>query len=342
MADGDEGSAFRFHGNWREFAPIAFTNLLLIIVTLGIYRFWAKTRERRYLWSRTDFIGDPLEWTGTGKELFVGFILAVLIFGVPLVLIQFGVQALIMRGQLGLAQLGGLIFTMALLYLVGVARFRALRYRLSRTFWHGIRGGSNDNGLGYGWSYVWKTLVGGLVLFLMMPWAMIDLWNQRWSSMSFGSHDFQACAEHGPLVKRLLLCYAIVVAAVGSLLLAYSASPSAFALLLLIVVFLILLLFPFYYVLFLRLAIGGLSLHRIDFRFTARTIDLVKLLLGDVVLVVFTLGLGFVFLGYRHWTFFIRHMEAGGEIVLAELTQSTTDAPRQGEGLLDAFDVGAF
>jgi hypothetical protein len=71
------------------------------------------------------------------------------------------------------------------------------------------------------------------------------------------------------------------------LLLAYSSNLSAFALLLLIVVFLILLLFPFYYVLSLRLAIGGLSLHRIDFRFTARTIDLVKLLLGDIILVVF-------------------------------------------------------
>ena len=44
-------SAFRFHGSWQEFARIAFPNLLLTIVTLGIYRFWATTREREYLWS---------------------------------------------------------------------------------------------------------------------------------------------------------------------------------------------------------------------------------------------------------------------------------------------------
>ena len=43
-------SAFMFHGTWRDFAPIAFTNLLLTIVTLGIYRFWATTRERQYSW----------------------------------------------------------------------------------------------------------------------------------------------------------------------------------------------------------------------------------------------------------------------------------------------------
>jgi len=62
-------SAIRFTGTWQESLPIALTNLLLTVVTLGIYRFWAKARERRYLWSRTEFIDDRLEWTGTGKEM---------------------------------------------------------------------------------------------------------------------------------------------------------------------------------------------------------------------------------------------------------------------------------
>ena len=70
--------AIHFYGDWREYLPIAFTNFLLTVVTLGIYRFWATARERRYLWSRTTVIDDPLEWTGTGKEMFVGFVIAVL------------------------------------------------------------------------------------------------------------------------------------------------------------------------------------------------------------------------------------------------------------------------
>ncbi len=39
--------AIRFTGSWREYLPIAATNVLLIIVTLGIYRFWAAARQRR-------------------------------------------------------------------------------------------------------------------------------------------------------------------------------------------------------------------------------------------------------------------------------------------------------
>ena len=71
--------AIRFTGNWREYLPIAASNVLLIIVTLGIYRFWAAARQRRYLWSRTEVIGDRLEWSGTGKEMFIGFLIVTLV-----------------------------------------------------------------------------------------------------------------------------------------------------------------------------------------------------------------------------------------------------------------------
>ena len=68
----DDGRAIRFTGSWREYLPIAASNVLLTIVTLGIYRFWAAARQRRYLWSRTEVIDDTLEWTGTGTEMFFG------------------------------------------------------------------------------------------------------------------------------------------------------------------------------------------------------------------------------------------------------------------------------
>ena len=97
-----------------------------------------------------------------------------------------------------------------------------------------------------------------------------------------------------------------------------------------------------YYAAFLREAIGSLTLHKLGFEFTARTMDWFKLILGHIGIVVVTLGIGIIFIGYRNWSFFIRHMEATGEVVLAELTQSTTRELRQGEGLLDAFDVGAI
>ena len=88
----DADSAFAFEGNWQDFAKIALPNLLLTIVTLGVYRFWATTRERRYLWSRTRFVDENLEWAGTGMELFIGFVMVFVLFGIPYFGLSFDTQ----------------------------------------------------------------------------------------------------------------------------------------------------------------------------------------------------------------------------------------------------------
>lgn len=352
-----QDSAFGFEGNWREFAPIAFTNLLLTIVTLGIYRFWATTRERRYLWSNTRFIDDRLEWTGTGLELFIGFLIVAALLFLPLIFIQFGLQAMVMRGYAGIAILLTLGIYIFFLYLYGLARFRALRYRLSRSWWHGIRGGSDDQGFAYGWSSVWKQAVGFLAAGLMIPWAMCSLWNERWGKMSFGGHEFSARADFGKIMWRYILCYlAPFVLIFGGIIAMIpimmtmgmsGEEPGAGAGIVFVVLILaIYLIFPLvilaFYAAFIREAVGTLKLTTIDFEFTARTKDWIKLFLGNVGLVIVTLGIGLIFLGYRNWSFFVRHMEASGEIDLDLLTQSQTREPGQGEGLLDAFDVGAI
>lgn len=353
---GNEDSAFGFDGSWREFAPIAFTNLLLTIVTLGIYRFWATTRERRYLWSRSRFIDERLEWAGTGKELFIGALLVLAAIILPFFVITQVAQALILRGQEAAGATLSLLSFAFIFYLIGVARFRALRYRLSRTRWHGIRGGSDDQGFTFGLSYMWKTVVGYIPAGLLIPWSMVSLWNERWSKMSFGPFAFESDAEGGPIFPRFLLFYLsplLIFIAMVPLFAAgvtqgrFEGAPGGglvfaiFAAIFLFYAGLGLIAVAFYSKYF-RVVVGATRLNDLQFHFEASTKDWLKLLFGDVVLVLFTLGIGYIFLGYRHWKFFITHMEASGEIRLDELTQSTTRTSTHGEGLLDAFDIGAI
>ncbi|MCY4396908.1 MAG: DUF898 family protein, partial [Rhodospirillaceae bacterium] len=63
-------------GRSGELFVIFLVNLALSILTLGIYRFWGRTRIRRYVWSQTSLLGEPLEYTGRGIELFLGFLFA--------------------------------------------------------------------------------------------------------------------------------------------------------------------------------------------------------------------------------------------------------------------------
>ncbi|GAB5351872.1 YjgN family protein [Qipengyuania sp. 483] len=357
--ENEADSAFGFDGNWQDFARIALPNLLLTIVTLGIYRFWATTRERRYLWAHTRFVDERLEWTGKGMELFIGFVLVMLLFFLPFSLIGIVSESLILRGEEGWAMLLTASSFFFILYLTGIARFRALRYRMSRTRWRGIRGGSNNQGFKFGWSYLWKTIVGQIPFGLLVPWSMTSLWNERWNKMSFGPYHFDAEAQAGDIFGRYLLFYlapillfaAMAIAAVtGGGIGAGLGGNDGFgigmglgiAIALFVWFFALGLIAAAFYAKYFREVVGSTRWKDLRFGFEASTADWIKLYLGDFVLVVLTLGIGFVFLSYRHWKFFIVHMEAGGDILLDELTQSTTTTARHGEGLLDAFDIGAI
>ena len=353
-AAGDD-RAIRFTGRWREYLPIAVTNALLIICTLGVYRFWASARQRRYLWSHTQVIDDTLEWTGTGKEMFFGFLIVMAILTPFFLFVSFIYPALLARGKIEAA--GGIIFLfeIVLVYLGGFARFRALRYRLSRSWWHGIRGGSDDPGWNYGGEYLGRFALTFVTMFIMFPWATTRLWNSRWSAMSFGPLEFKANLNADGLKGRWALIYlaplamlivvAAVAAAVGS-----SASPSpgkaTVGGIVIAIVVLVYLAIPLatlhWFAKFYRHAAAATSLGELEFGFEATTLQWLGLFFGNLALAIFTLGFGLTYWGYRNWAFMIRHARIYGSIDLAHLTQSTTHAPREAEGFADAFDVGAI
>jgi uncharacterized membrane protein YjgN (DUF898 family) len=353
---GDYGRAITFHGSWREYLPIAATNVLLIIVTLGIYRFWASARERRYLWSRTHVIDDTLEWTGTGKEMFFGFLMVVAVLAPLFLFVQFVFPALVARGKEGAAAGLFTLFYLGIFVLIGFARFRALRYRLSRTWWHGIRGGSDDSGWTYAAEYLGRTLAAFATLFIMFPWSQTSLWNLRWNKMSFGPLPFRADLTTAGLKRRWALLYlapvgllvvgGILATIVGSSIAASTGSGTPLAAILLGLFALVYLAIPLatlhWYAKYYRHAAVATTLGELEFGFDATTWDWLKLFLGNVALAVVTLGFGIAFWGYRNWSFMVRHAHIYGHINLTGLTQSTTRAPRESEGFADAFDLGAI
>ena len=72
----------------RGLAGLALRGILLMTVTLGLYRFWYVTRLRRYFWAHTRIGSYPLEFTGQPADLIAGFFMAVVIL-LPLYLSLF-------------------------------------------------------------------------------------------------------------------------------------------------------------------------------------------------------------------------------------------------------------
>lgn len=83
-----------FVGARRDFLRLLMRGAALEFVTLGFYRFWLATDMRRHMWSHTSAGGDTLEYTGTGRELLIGFLIALSVI-VPIYLAYFfiGIEA---------------------------------------------------------------------------------------------------------------------------------------------------------------------------------------------------------------------------------------------------------
>ena len=335
-----------FTGRWQEYLSIAVTNLLLTIVTLGIYRFWAKARERRYLWSNTRLIDDELEWTGTGGEMFVGFLM---VMGVMIGwgVLVFGGSALL--GEWFLV-LGGIAFYLFLLWAIGFAQFRALRYRLSRTYWRGIRGGSESNGVGYGWTALGNNFVAGLTLGILTPRAIVENWNDRLRAMSFGPHMLDSDVDTKGLQLRWMMLYVVYIG--FAILIGVTApdpetvDPEAFDPMSLIATLLLLvgigLVMISFWALFFRKAAETFRIGGISAGFEVSTAEWLKFYAKLVGLTIITLGFGAMMWGYWRWEFVMDRLALFGEINVEELTQSTTASPKDAEGFADAFDIGSF
>jgi uncharacterized membrane protein YjgN (DUF898 family) len=98
-ASGPPARRISFHGNGLTLLGVYLVNLLLTLVTLGVYYFWARTRIRHYMLSQTEFESDRFAWHGTGKELFIGFLKLVVLFLIVAIILT-GIQ-LVFKGQPG-------------------------------------------------------------------------------------------------------------------------------------------------------------------------------------------------------------------------------------------------
>lgn len=115
-----------FTADWAEYFKIWIVNVLLTIVTLGIYAAWAKVRRRRYFYSNTHLFGHTFEYLADPVRILYGNLIVVGLF-LLLTLSQIVSPFL----YVGLA----LLFAVAAPWLV----VKALAFNARNTAWRGLR-----------------------------------------------------------------------------------------------------------------------------------------------------------------------------------------------------------
>jgi len=116
----------KFTGSGSEYFRIWMVNLLLTLVTFGIYYPWAKARKLRYFRENTEVGGDPLGFHGSGAQFFRGNMIAGLLLFVYSVAAQ--------------ASPAAALVALVILAAIWPALLRAsLCFRLRNTSWRGVR-----------------------------------------------------------------------------------------------------------------------------------------------------------------------------------------------------------
>jgi uncharacterized membrane protein YjgN (DUF898 family) len=357
------GASPDYGGTAVGIGRIALRNIFFNLLTLGFYRFWGKTRLRRYLWGSISFHGDALEYTGLAKELFFGFLIALAVL-VPLG-IGFGILDFYTAGW-GIEAQSAVqsVYSVVLLILFQFAYFRARRYRLTRTTWRGIRGGQTGSSVKYAFLWLGHMILLGATAGLTVPLKNTTLQRFRMNNTWLGDRKFEFDGRAKDLFGRWLLAWLFFIPTLGltyvwykAAELRYFARRTSFENLRLELPVTGGQIFGIYawFVLAVSAAIvvaggivgGFLGITAEAFQATLKSGEFMSLagptLIAMFLVLYMAIGvIGTVMLTHRLANLLCTRLVFTGEQDFEAIVQSSRAVPARGEGLADALDVGGF
>ncbi len=181
-----DGLKTEFAGQRPRLFKLALVASFWTVLSLGFYRFWMKTRLRRWYWSAIRPGGLPLEYVGDPFEKLLGFFMAVVIMAFYIGI----VNLILMFASLSLFATNFTAYAASLIGVIPIwffARYRARRYVLARTRWRGVRFGLEPGAWGYAGRALWHWLITILSAGLLWPRKTFFLEKYRTDRTVFGS-----------------------------------------------------------------------------------------------------------------------------------------------------------
>lgn len=302
----------QLHGSTGSLFGIQAVNVLFTLLTLGIFYFWGKARVRAYLLGQSELERDRLAYHGTGKELLIGFVKGVVVFGVPVMVLSvlpqvYGAPDAVARGLSSLLWLVGLL-------LVPVAMVGSRRYRLSRTSWRGIRFSFRGSVREFVGIFVAGSILTSLTLGIYYPVFVTRRQAFMVSHAYFGSRKFDFDGQGRALIGSFLLMALLFLPTLGLSWFWFSARRNRF---------------------FTEHTRFGAT----RFRSTVTGGQLAWLQISNVLAIVLTLGLAWPWTVVRGVRFYFRYLTLEGPLDVSDVLQDARAASATGEGLAGLLDA---
>lgn len=223
----------KYSGEGPDIFRLAFITSFFTLITAGIYRFWAKTRIRKFIWSSISLGRDSFEYTGTGLEKFLGFLVAIVVLALYLAVIQmalfyFGLSLFTEPTTMEemVAQLAATYITIfAVVPLWFFAKYRARRYKMARTRWRGIRFGMEKGAWGYALRAIGHWILTISTVGLLLPRQTFYLEKYMTDRSWYGNARFQQGGKWTALYPAMSNLVIGVILVIGGGALAAASSP---------------------------------------------------------------------------------------------------------------------
>jgi uncharacterized membrane protein YjgN (DUF898 family) len=302
-----------FLGNGMDLFKIQLVNFILTLVTLGFYYPWAKAKKLQYLYSNSTLEEHPFAFTGTGKEMFKGFIKAIILF-----IIAYTVFAVLIFSNHSV--IGLLFFYLFLLLILPFAIHGSYRYRMSKTVWKGIR---------FGYSGDLKELIQlffkGIFLTIITfgiygAWFATNLRSYLLGNIKMGNANFSYKAEGDDFFWMNTKGYLLTIFTLGIYFFWWQKQSFEFL-------------------------INNTVLIKDDkiihLQSKAKVSDFFSLLIINLLIIIFTLGIGYAWVVVRNMNFITNNVELEGNINLDSLMQTQEEySNATGEDMADMLDLG--
>lgn len=307
----------QYDGKLNHLYKLWLVNLIFSIFTLGIYTFWGRTRVRKFVARSLTLQNDRFEYTGKGKELFLAYLK---VMGVFLLLwgIYFSVHYLVLN-LLDLPFIMDIIHTTlvviyipALFFLIYAGHYGALRYRLSKTRWRGIRFHLEGSSFSFAFFALGRAILSIFSAGLLIPKSVLE--KEKWTlnKMAYGNLKFSMQYENHDL-NRINIITGLL--AIPTFLLSR----------------------VWFSIALYRFVYDHTHLGNLRFRFTMTPLQSLALFFKGIFLLIITFGLGYPIVLQMNLKAITRFVEIIGDLDSIKVQQSGHPELKTGEGLEGVF-----
>jgi len=302
-----------FKGQGSAFFGILIVNWILTVLTLGFYYPWARAKQLQYIYSHTTLNNESFYFSGTGAEIFKGFIKLIGMY--LLFLVGYGLFVSYAESPI----LAIILLYLCMIAIIPLILHGSLRYRMSRTSYRGIRFGYRGDRKELMVQFFRDILLTIVTLGIYSAWFSMNLRSYTHRHIRFGNVEFSNEARGGEYFILYLKGYLLTFLTLG--IYSFWFQKDIFN----------------YYIDKMELKQGE---NRIKMHSTATGGAFFKLIITNFLLLIFTLGIASAWVEMRTLRFIFSHIQMTGNIDLSGVSQTETEYNDAfGEDAVDFFNI---